>query len=887
MVMKFLLYLVLVLTSVAIRAQSAPGAVDSLIQVSRRLIGESKFEEALAVNLKAETLALSSVGRESVAFGYACDNKAKVLLYQGRVAEAEYWNLEAIAIRGKVLGTSHPDYAISLQNLAVLYTGMRDFGKAEPLFLEAKNIWEHALGPENEFSGWSAECLGGMYHSMNQLEKAELFYQDAARLRAKTMGEEHPYYAGILRSQAALCIQLGQYKKAETLYLQAKGIQEKALGRFNHEYAYTLDGLAVLYDDYLRDLNKAERYFLEVKDIREQLLGRNHPDFGWSLGNLGNFYWYHGKYPEAEVLFREAHELWARVHGRNHPSYVWSLHKLWAVHWSLGNHSLAAEYGREMAVLERKLLLLASHYLSSDELTGYISRFQDGLNEGFSFAWTHGDPEGVCFDQTLFYKGFLLNAISQFQALAVTDSASTAQYEALKNLERELASAYTRPIAEQAGVAALEDKVNTLEKELSRSVAGLGENLQQVTWQEIQLALQPDEAALEFIHFAYVNPKPTDSLLYAAIVIRPGQLSPVFIPLFEEKQVSALLRSTKASKPEQINAIYSGSLAEALGKLIWAPLEQALAGVKTVYFSPAGIIHRLNLGALPLPSSGEIAADRYHLVEMGSTRQLKIHSFRTESESAPLLFGGIQYDPDSLPEVVSSTPNIGKPIEQRGGKWTYLTWTDVEVSAIAGLMKDAGMTPHLHKALEASEEQFKIATRQPISPRIIHLATHGYFSPDPKNDPKSGEKSSVFTSSEHPMIRSGLILAGGNYAWQNGKTPASGIEDGILTAFEISQVNLHNTELVVLSACETGLGDIQGNEGVYGLQRAFKIAGARYLIMSLWQVPDFQTQELMTTFYAYWLEDHMNIPDAFRAAQKWMRNKYKAPFLWAGFVLVE
>jgi len=113
------------------------------------------------------------------------------------------------------------------------------------------------------------------------------------------------------------------------------------------------------------------------------------------------------------------------------------------------------------------------------------------------------------------------------------------------------------------------------------------------------------------------------------------------------------------------------------------------------------------------------------------------------------------------------------------------------------------------------------------------------------------------------------------------------LEDGIVTAYEISQMNLSNTELVVLSACETGLGDIQGNEGVYGLQRAFKIAGAKYLIMSLWQVPDFQTQELMTTFYSRWIEDKLPIPDAFSSAQKTMREKYKDPFLWAGFVLVE
>lgn len=135
------------------------------------------------------------------------------------------------------------------------------------------------------------------------------------------------------------------------------------------------------------------------------------------------------------------------------------------------------------------------------------------------------------------------------------------------------------------------------------------------------------------------------------------------------------------------------------------------------------------------------------------------------------------------------------------------------------------------------------------------------------------------------MFRSGLLLAGGNSGWE-GNVPVTREEDGVLTAYEISQMNLSHTELVVLSACETGLGDIKGNEGVYGLQRAFKIAGVKYIIMSLWQIPDNQTSLLMTTFYKKWLQDHLSIPEAFHEAQQVLRHKSLDPFYWAGFVLV-
>ncbi len=151
----------------------------------------------------------------------------------------------------------------------------------------------------------------------------------------------------------------------------------------------------------------------------------------------------------------------------------------------------------------------------------------------------------------------------------------------------------------------------------------------------------------------------------------------------------------------------------------------------------------------------------------------------------------------------------------------------------------------------------------------------------------SSEREPVFRLSDHPMIRSGLVLAGANYAWRTGKPLREGVEDGILTAYEISQMNLSNTELVVLSACETGLGDIQGNEGVYGLQRAFKIAGVKYLVMSLWQVPDQETSIFMTAFYRHWLENKKSIPDAFRTTQQEMRERFINPYQWAGFILVE
>jgi len=476
----------------------------------------------------------------------------------------------------------------------------------------------------------------------------------------------------------------------------------------------------------------------------------------------------------------------------------------------------------------------------------------------------------------------------------------------------------------------LEDKANDAEKELALSLAGYTEAKRQVKWEELKSALKKDEAAIEFVSFNVNFPKMTDSLMYAALVLKTGAKQPNFIPLFEEKSLDSLLHAKSERKADYVNALYTlsdrGAVAveatkKSLFEILWQPLEKELAGIKTIYFSPAGLLHRINLDAIPV-SETETLADKYQLIELNSTRQLVTQSEIKNGINDDVLYGGIQFEQDTNfhnDEPMLASRSRGElsftfvDSTLRGGSWNYLSGTEREVNAIEKIMQTAGVKTNLRKGYTATEESFKnIGANNSASPKILHVATHGYFFNDPdrtisavgrmshdsatsegtakaassKPKVKFGINEPIFKISDHPMLRSGLIMAGGNSAWQ-GKQTLEGKEDGILTAYEISQMNLSNTELVVLSACETGLGDIQGNEGVYGLQRAFKIAGAKYLIMSLWQVPDKQTSLLMTTFYKKWLEDKMSIPDAFHAAQKELRDNGLDPYNWAGFVLVE
>ena len=259
-----------------------------------------------------------------------------------------------------------------------------------------------------------------------------------------------------------------------------------------------------------------------------------------------------------------------------------------------------------------------------------------------------------------------------------------------------------------------------------------------------------------------------------------------------------------------------------------------LEGVDRIYFAPSGLLHRINISAIPIDEDKTLAeVAEWH--NLGSTRQLVFEpdqSFEPNQLDA-LIYSGILYDMDSsaiasynqsyaLTEVTGeSVLSLDyEDVATRGGEWHYLRSTEKEGTEIQQIIEHAGGQASLRTGYEATEESFKLINRNPSSPRILHLATHGYFFPDPelKNETTSESNRLPFELSEHPMIRSGLILAGANRVWK-GDDPLEGFDDGVLTAYEVSQLDLSNTELVVLSACETGLGDIKGNEGVYGLQR--------------------------------------------------------------------
>jgi CHAT domain-containing protein/tetratricopeptide (TPR) repeat protein len=926
-----------------------PGYPNFINNLALLYLSKGEYDKAEPLYIEANEIRAKTTGVESLQYASSANNLAYLYHAKGDYNRAEPLYIQAKSIRAKILGQEHPEYGSSLITLAIFYKDKGDYTQAESINLRAKEIISLNLGAESLDYANVLNNLAVIYEEKGDYAQAELFYSETQRIRAKKLGKNHPDYGRSLNNLARVYDAKGDFVQAEKLFLEAIEILAKSLGTKHPDYAATINNLAIMYRR-KRNYTKAETLYIEAKDIRAQTIGKEHPDYAISLNNLGNLYYEQGYYEKAKGFHLEAKDIRAKSLGKEHPMYAMSLQNLARIYQAQGDFNQARLLFREAKEIRAKVLGIehpfyatslysnamlsvetnhiieaepllieltnlnihllekAAAYSSESQMQAYLLTFEERLSQFHSFAQTYPNPDltRATYDNALFYNGYLLdNARHLAISIDKADSLTRETYYNWQAARRRLANEYSKPIADRKYVSEVEAEAEAYEKTLTRSVAAFGETRRTPHWQDVQARLRTGEAAVEFIHYQYYTPKSTDSIMYAALILRPGMGTPQLIPLFEEKQLSALLSAKQTSGT--VNNLYAfDGKGYDLYQLLWKPLVKALDGATTVYFAPSGLLYRLNISAIPVSGDARLA-DRYSLVKLGSTRQLIAPAVFTPKKNDAILFGGIRYEMDStaINQANAALPKDGS-IAMRGdlnfeetdstlrgsSNWPYLEGTEKEVVALEKTLQTAGIESYTRKAYTATEEAFKrIGAGGVLSPRVLHIATHGFFYPDPKDTTRRqtfGEREPVFRISDNPLIRSGLIMAGANQAWQTGKPLKPSMDDGILTAYEISQMDLSGTELVVLSACETGLGDIQGNEGVYGLQRAFKIAGARYLIMSLWKVSDEKTALLMTKFYEKWLVGKMPIPEAFRAAQKEMQETPGInPFDWAGFVLVE
>lgn len=897
---RIAIFCTMLLPSFSALAQEA--VLDSLLMHAEKKYQARSFDEA--ENMLAQALQTAEIqwGEVSVQYGKVCHKYGSLYQAKGAYAKAEEWALRAKSVYEQA-GLQHSvAYAGVLQQLGTVnYHWGNNYEKAEAYFVKALSIYDTATGRESAEYCNAVFSLGHLYLYTGNYVQAEKCYKESQELQEKLSGRNSVEYGSILRTLGLLYGKQKRFEAAESYFYTNASIVESKLGKNNATYAAAIMSWAWSLLEQGR-FEASENLLQESKSIFESLPDYEKiPSYMSLMEFFGSYYHLTKQYEASEYYHLRSKSLRAASLGKDHLSCEMSLAYLSDLYTETAQIEKAAAAFAEGSALRRSHLSDASRHFSEKEVYSFTSLFEGTLYKHFSFAKDFSSQvpyfAGTCFDNILFYKGFLLSASNQFRNANITDPDFGVKFEDWKKLQKQLSDQYALSLSDRnnASIAQLEDQINALEKDLTRVVAGFSEAIRQVSWTDVREALRPGEAALEFVHFKYYDPQPTDSIFYAALLLTKDMVLPLFIPLFEQAQIEVLLPPRDQNRSEYVSGLYNDSR---LTKYLWTPLEPHLKGITTIHYAPSGLVHRINIAALP-DGNGRIISDRYTLSLMGSTKQLTNRQealAATGNNNNALLFGAIQYDADSLFADDSFTDSLG--IQQRGlgfadtspdwreGEWPPLKHSEKEITEIASTLQKAGIKHRTYTGINATEQIFKQAGNSSApSPRILHVSTHGYFFPDSRLTKDSENNASAYKISEHPMIRSGIIMAGGNLAWKTGRAPNQR-EDGILTAHEISQLDLSQTELAVLSACETGLGDIVGNEGVYGLQRAFRIAGVKNVLMSLWQVPDYHTQELMTLFYKKWIGDKLPIHQALKAAQKAMRDKGYEPYQWAGWVLM-
>lgn len=853
---------------------------------------------------KAKNIRDTVFGRNSALYANSCNNLGNLYGRIGKYDSAEILYRESKGIREKLFSRNHPDYAQSCNNLSDVLRKTGRFEEAEPLALEAIAI-RAKLAPEKQHRLYAISCnnLANLYKDMGQFEKAASLYIEAKDIRAKIKPEkQHSSYAETTNALAGLYYQMGEPEKAEALYFEVKKIREDNNGTTSSEYAQILNNLALLYlDGHM--LDKAEPLAFQANEIWKEMLDKDDPSLVINNNLLGSIYQAKGDYTKAIKYLAIAREQWKKSIGSDHPSFTQNAMSLASLYWNKNELGKASKLYSEAFQLQYQRIRKLFRFTNELEKEQFLKNINGSGDEMYSFQYSKmpHNRAADAYTISLLNRNLILESSIGLKEYFYNkkDTTISNKYRQWINLKKQISLLYSRNDGAQAKqIALLEATADKLEKELTRNMSSaLVTNNIPIKWQQIQKKLTATEAAIEFIEFQYFDGKNwTDSVYYAALVLRKDKPEPVMVPLFETRTFDNFTKElNNGSGSDAIGLFYTrgakigntSSQKKDIAGWIWKPLETYLAGISRIYFAPVGKLHRISFAALPI-NDKQLLSEKYQLVQLNTTASiLHREELSISAQDEMVVYGAIDYDNSDTENNQTSLRGTTRaaPFIVRGASgFDYLPGTLTEINAVQKIGISAGMKVSVLKGKDATENSFK-AMDMNTGVSIIHLATHGYYFPETMVMQNGNDsKQNSFQQSVHPLLRSGVVLAGANFSWKGGD--AGNKEDGILTGLEVANLYIPKTKLVILSACETALGDIKGAEGVYGLQRAFKMAGVKYLLMSLWEVPDAETAEFMELLYKNLLA-HQPIQKAFENTQHLMQIKYRnEPYKWGAWVLI-
>lgn len=840
-----------------------------------------QFEKAIELTRQAINLAEKEYGTSHENYFTSVGDYATILKKLGRYSEARKMEEDNLQSIDQALGKENLVYVTALKNLGNTFLAQEEYQSAELTYQEASNYLGKIIARKDDyytshvFQTFDAYIsigvqLGLVYQRIGKPEVAESNYSNLIDFCKNFLGEDYSAYspyATLINNLANLYIDKGDLGKAEQYLLESLRISEQLYGVTSPYYLQTQINLAQIYSSSERE-EQAEKILKETLEAIKQTQGAGSTDYITVLNNLAGICFEQERYEESERFTLEALQWQERIFGKENAMYQTLVHNLaetyqWMNRFDEADKLYKVAVAKVLRDVEKNFT-----YLTESEKRNFYLQNLFFVEEYANFALYRSGAIPLStlpraqlskssladlYDLQLNTKALVLNATEKMkrQLLSSRDSSLIVRYRSWEKVKEEIANQYNLPSASRLNIDSLVQLADYYERVLNTASASFRKGFvyQSVSWKEIQMKLKPGEAAVELIRYF-------DGLIYVALIITPRTVNHPEV---------ALIKSTKTRDLEggflsyYKNAIHLKLTDTVSYNQFWKPVYDTLkkysSNLKKVYLSPDGMYNELNINTLLNPVTKKYVIDETEIHLLTNTRELlAIHTDKKSKNRSAVLIGRPNYG------------NIREPgKDDLRNTFTDLKGTETEVREIAALMEKRSWNTTMYIGDYATEENLKGID----NPRILHVATHGYFIPP---DEESTKLAYVET-----MLHSGIILA-------HASDPRPGMEDGILTAYEAMSLNLDTTQLVVLSACETGLGTIEAGEGVYGLQRTLKVAGAKTILMSLWKVDDTATQELMQLLYQKWLLGK-SIRRAFRSAQVELKRKYPEPFYWGAFVM--
>jgi antitoxin component YwqK of YwqJK toxin-antitoxin module/CHAT domain-containing protein len=779
-----------------------------------------------------------------------------------------------------------PRVAYSITRIAEFNSTLDKNKEAEALFLQAiETLKTDTINHESDYEV-TLENLATFYAKLGREAEAETILKNLVAFVERHEGKTF-YYHRVTGNLIRMLYNQFRFEEARRIISQELPAVEEQFGAY-HWLATDLHNYMGIIAEYTHDFITAEK---EYRYCRETYLRIPKPTnieleyIGTYSGNLVNALINQDRAEEAEKMLQEA-QTYYKKSGRvlSTDTRIKILRKQLRVFEAKGDIQKAdAQWGETFKML-LNYVQENFYFMSDAEKTLLWSDYRPVVQEYFSYASRQykktAAAAGQMYNVQLATKALLLSTSNKIRKRILSSGDSSLinmfyRWQRYRNQMAQLIAAPQVGAGYISSIDSLKQRINRLEKELNIGTVEVNadKSINLVDWKQVQSLLKSNEAAIEIIRFDYHHNYKRDSAVYAALILTSEtKTAPKLIILPRAKHLEGrALRYYKNAIASRINDTLSY-------KNYWADLMPHLVGKTNLYLSLDGVFNSINLNTLQ-SAGGRYLVDDKSIVLLSNSKDLieikgrKVKTNRASSASVfgfPKYFLGSQEIEKRIDTKRSSGERALSDIDRSG--IAELPGTKVEVEKVGGILKSMHLNVDAYLAENASEELVKGVHH----PGILHLATHGYFF----DDDKAGGRLGNFSD---PMLRAGLLFSGSANFLQDNIYPSN--DNGVLTAFEATNLGLDNTDLVVLSACETGKGEVQNGEGVYGLQRAFQTAGAKSILMSLWKVDDEATQQLMTLFYEKWMSGQSKA-EAFKQAQLELKAKFPNPYYWGAFVMM-